>query len=119
MVNDQQSEPFMLYLKKKIDEYSKRPEIMEKLSGIEASVQVRPIDDKPFYLTVSRGIIKINEGELADPLVTIIARKNDLKKLIDREADPFAYYFAGKIRVIGRVFEAAEILKILLKEIKG
>ncbi|MEM3906820.1 MAG: SCP2 sterol-binding domain-containing protein, partial [Nitrososphaerota archaeon] len=111
-------EPLMLYLKKKIEEYSKRPEIMEKLSGIEASVQVRPVDDKPFFLRVSGGFIEINEGELIDPLVTVIARKNDLKKLIDREADPFVYYFAGKIRVTGRVFEAAELLRILLKEIK-
>lgn len=118
MDSDEQSESLMLYLKKKIEDYSKRPEIMEKLSEVEASVQVRPLDDKPFFLKVSRGNIEINEGEVEDPLVTVMARKNDLKKLIDREADPFSYYFSGKIRVTGKVLEAAELLRILLKEIK-
>lgn len=116
---NQNEDSLMTYFKRKIEEYSKnRPEIVERLSEIDASVQFRPSDDKPFFVKVTRGVIEIHDGEVSDPVVTVAAKKSDLIKLINREADPFAYYLSGKIRVTGRVLEAAELLKILLREIK-
>jgi putative sterol carrier protein len=115
---DQSKEPLITIFKRKIEEYSKRPEIVEKLSGINASVQVRPLDDGPFFIKVSGGEIEIGEGEMPDPLVTVVAKRSDLIKLINQEADPFSYYFSGKIRVMGRVLEAAELLRVLLRRIK-
>ncbi len=108
----------MMYFKRKIEEYSKRPEIMEILSEINASVQVKPLDDEPFFVKVSGGVVEINEGEMADPLVTVVAKSSDLIKLINREADPFSYYLTGRVRVMGRVLEAAELLRVLLRGAK-
>lgn len=104
--------------KKMIEKYIKNPNIREKLAGVEASVQFRIDDDKPFYVKIDKGVINVAEGELLDPTVIVIAKKADLKKLIDREADPFAYYFSGRVKVAGKVLEAAELLRILLRELK-
>lgn len=92
---------------------SEKPLIKMRTARMIKTFQFKPSDAPPYYLEIANGVLRVGEGEAANPVATIIATDDDLAGIIKGSVDPVQLFFAGRIKVQGSLFDAQELATIL------
>jgi putative sterol carrier protein len=87
--------------------------IKARTARLVRTYQFRPTNADPFHLKISMGSLSVEPGEAQDPAATIIASDEDLASVLYGVSDATQLFFAGRIRVLGSLYDAQELATLL------
>ncbi len=70
-------------------------------------------DGTEFYIEISGGEAKIEQGRHPSPVATLQTDRETLEKILKGELDAMAAFMRGKLRITGNVIETVKLRKIL------
>lgn len=90
--------------------------VKENAEGFSATFQLIIEDDADFYISISEGKCKVEEGEHPDPNVTLIMDGETMVEVITGEKDGMSAFLTGKLRAEGNVMLATKLSKLFSRE---
>ncbi len=72
-----------------------------------------------FYIEISGGQLKVNEGRHPKPIATITASSDVLEKIITGQLDAMAAFMKRQMKITGNVLDTMNLKKMLDAGLKG
>jgi putative sterol carrier protein len=70
-------------------------------------------DGTEFYLVLSGGEMRVEEGRHPSPVATLQTDRETLEKILRGELDAMAAFMRGKLRITGNVIETVKLRRIV------
>lgn len=91
------------------------PEVTKELSSWSKVFQFNVSDESPYYVSIEKGSISLEDGTSSSPAATISATGNVLSELFSGKLNAVQAFMGGKLKVSGDIFSAQKLTSIINK----
>ncbi len=90
-----------------------KQKIGDEISTWNRVFQFSLTDGTEFYIEITGGQAKIEQGRHPSPIATLSTDPETLEKILKGELDAMAAFMRGKLRITGNVLETVKLRRIL------
>lgn len=98
-----------------IEKAGNAPEVTKELASWEKTFQFDVTDESPYYVTIDKGNISLEDGKSPSPAATIGASGVVLSEMFAGKLNPVQAFMGGQLKVTGDIFSAQKLTSIINK----
>ncbi|HKJ96920.1 MAG TPA: SCP2 sterol-binding domain-containing protein [Thermoplasmataceae archaeon] len=98
-----------------VEKANSSPEVLKELSSWSKTFQFDVSDESPYYVSIDKGKVSLEDGKSSSAAATISATGSVLSELFSGNLNPVQAFMSGKLKVSGDVFSAQKLTSIINK----
>ena len=98
-----------------IDKAGSAPEVLKELSSWSKTFQFEVSDEDPYFVTIEKGKISLEDGKSPSPAATINASGMVLSELFAGKLNAIQAFMGGQLKVSGDIVSAQKLTSIINK----
>lgn len=91
------------------------PAVLKELSSWSKTFQFNVSDGSPYYVSIEKGMVSLNEGSVQSPSATVSATDDVLVQLFSGNLNPVQAFMSGQLKVTGDIFSAQKLTSVINK----
>lgn len=98
-----------------VEKAKETPAVTNELSSWTKTFQFNVSDGSPYYVSIEKGQVSLNEGSAQSPSATVSATDEVLIELFSGKLNPVQAFMSGQLKVTGDIFSAQKLTSIINK----
>lgn len=98
-----------------VEQAKNYPEVLKEISSWSKTFQFDVSDEPPYYVSIEKGAVSLEDGKSESAAATISASGAILSDMFAGNLNPVQAFMSGQLRVSGDIFSAQKLTSVINK----